>query len=168
VLLMPASTVGAEPVHPSVAHVQGSGHVPLQTWHAATLELFINLLWIMHEITGARPAMPEAWLLYRTRGHDNLPCAWLHTFHDQHGHTAIPACTWGHASGLCDSAVTWNRTTAALKRHAVFFAPGLSSKLASYHTQFAGAGISRLPDGVMDLVDRVARSTILDAAITSW
>jgi hypothetical protein len=102
------------------------GMYPLQMFvlmFARQLVRFINKLWTMHENTWARQAMLEAWVLYRSRGHDNW-CAWLDASMASMGHSTICACTWGDALIFVGSDVQQDC-------HAVFLAPGLSSK--SWH-----------------------------------
>jgi hypothetical protein len=109
------------------------GMYPLQIFIARQLVRFINKLWNMPETTWARQAMLEAWVLYRTCGHENW-CARLDTFFASMGIQPSQLVHGGVLPLYVDGDVELQLRQ---KCHTVFLTPGLPSKLASYHTQFA-------------------------------
>ena len=109
------------------------GMYPLQIFVARQLVRFINKLWNMPESTLARQAMLEAWVLYRACEQDNW-CARLDMFMSHMGIQPSECVHGGMLPIYVDSDVELQLRH---KCHSVFLSPGLPSKLASYHTQFA-------------------------------
>lgn len=109
------------------------GAYPLQVFVARQLIRFINKLWRMPDSTWARKILWDAWWMYKTHQCVNW-CARLHTFlssvgiqpYEWVGDGVVPLYSAEHCEQVLKA-----------KCHAVFLQPGLSSKLASYHTQFA-------------------------------
>ena len=95
---------------------------------------FINdKLWQMLESTWARKVLWDAWWMFKSQQCDNW-CARLHKFlsavgiqpHQWVGDGVVPLYDEKHCEAVLKA-----------KCHAVFLQPGLPSKMASYHTQFA-------------------------------
>jgi hypothetical protein len=120
---------------PSWSVYRELGAYPMQVFVARQLVRFITKLWRMPDSTWARKVMWDAWLLYKTHDCDNW-CARLHGFLSSAGIQPyqwvadgnIPLYDDKHCERILKS-----------KCHMVFLQPGLSSKLAAYHTQFAAA-----------------------------
>lgn len=111
------------------------GAYPLQIFVARQLVRFITKLWHMPENTWARKVMWDAWLMYKTQQCDNW-CARLDGFLSSVG---IQPYVWvGNGVVPLFDDKQCERVLKA-KCHDVFLHPGLSSKLAGYHTQFATA-----------------------------
>jgi Reverse transcriptase (RNA-dependent DNA polymerase)/Endonuclease-reverse transcriptase len=119
------------------------GAYPLQIFVARQLIKFIHKLWQMPDSTWARKILWDAWWMYKFNQCDNW-CARLHSFLSDVG---IQPYQWVgdgvvplYDGKLCESVLK-------AKCHAVFLQPGLPSKMASYHTQFA----SEISEGINPL-----------------
>ena len=109
------------------------GMYPLQVFVVRQMIRFINKLWQMPESTWARKVLWDAWWMHKYHQCDNW-CSRLHQFlsavgiqpHQWVGEGVVPLYDDKHCEEVLKA-----------KCHAVFLQPGLTSKLASYHTQFA-------------------------------
>jgi hypothetical protein len=111
------------------------GAYPMQVFVARQLVRFISKLWRMPDNTWARKVMWDAWLLYKTQNCDNW-CARLHGFLSSMG---IQPYQWVADGNIPLYDDKHCERILQVKCHTVFLQPGLSSKLAAYHTQFATA-----------------------------
>lgn len=110
------------------------GWYPLQVYVARQLVRFMNRLWDMPAATLARRAMLESWHSYFDGCTDGW-CARVHTFLTAAG---IPACTYLQEDQRIP--IYDDRQVLTMLRqlcHQVYLSPGLPSKLAGYHTDFA-------------------------------
>jgi len=110
------------------------GWYPLQVYVARQLVRFMNRLWDMPAPTLARRAMLEAWHCFLDGHHDGW-CARLHGFFTAAGVAPVGYLPEDPRVPLYDE----DQVVVVLRKlcHQVFTAPGLSSKLAAYHTDFA-------------------------------
>jgi hypothetical protein len=109
------------------------GMYPLQVFVTRQLIRFINKLWQMPESTWARKVMWDAWWMFKSHQCDNW-CARLHSFLSAMGIQPLEWVGEGVVPLYDDRQC---EIVLKAKCHAVFLQPGLPSKMASYHTQFA-------------------------------
>jgi hypothetical protein len=111
------------------------GWYPLQVYVARQLVKFMNKLWDLPASTLARRAMLESWQAFLDGRCPDGWCARVHTFLVAAGVPPKDHLQEDNRIPRYDANVVWQTLRHAC--HQVYMLPGLTSKLAAYHTDFA-------------------------------